>query len=235
MGSKVRTSALNLWGLFARKPAVDAAAPDGGAANGANATTDPAAPASLTPDLAVPAPRRLLTRKRAYVLLGGALLCFAALITWLAIVAPPSQVPRPLPTSTLVLLAEDGQPIARIGQLKEQPVDVTRLPRHVSDAFVAIEDRRFWSHLGVDPRSIVRAAWVRARSGRWEQGGSTITQQLAKNAFLSSERTFLRKGQEALIAVWLEAWLTKEEILSRYLSTVYFGDGVYGLRAAAQL
>jgi len=221
--------------MSARDPIAAPARSGGAAAGGESATIDTAEPAILTPDLTPPTKRRLLTRKRAYALLGAALLCFAALITWLAIVAPPSQVPRPLPTSTLVLLAEDGQPIARIGQLKEQPVDVTRLPRHVADAFVAIEDRRFWSHLGVDPRSIARAVWVRAQSGRWEQGGSTITQQLAKNAFLSSERTFLRKGQEALIAVWLEAWLTKEEILSRYLSTVYFGDGVYGLRAATQL
>lgn len=191
--------------------------------------------ASVPPEL-IERPRRvLITRRRLRLLLGAAALLLAATICWLAVVAPPSQVPRPLPTSTLVLLASDGRPVARIGQLKERPVDVTTLPRHVSNAFIAIEDRRFWSHAGIDPKAIIRAAAVRLRRGRWAQGGSTITQQLAKNAFLTSERTFVRKGQEALIAVWLEFWLTKEEILSRYLSTVYFGNGVYGLRAAAHV
>ena len=100
-------------------------------------------------------------------------------------------------------------------------------------AFVAIEDRRFYRHWGIDPRGIGRAMLANLRGGGVRQGGSTITQQLAKTNFLSSDRTIKRKAQEVIIAFWLEAWLTKEEILSRYLSSVYFGDGVYGLRAAA--
>src|SRR4029450_12290237 len=95
-------------------------------------------------------------------------------------------------------------------------------------------DRRFYTHIGVDPWGIARAAIRNTLSGGVRQGGSTITQQLAKLSFLTSEQTTGRKVQEALIALWLELWLSKEEILSRYLSNVYFGDNVYGLRAAAR-
>jgi penicillin-binding protein 1A len=102
-----------------------------------------------------------------------------------------------------------------------------------SAAFIAIEDRRFRSHWGIDPRAIGRAMWANVQAGGVRQGGSTLTQQLAKTSFLSSDRSLKRKAQEVIIAFWLEAWLTKDEILSRYLSSVYFGDGVYGLRAAA--
>ncbi|MDH4745479.1 PBP1A family penicillin-binding protein [Sphingomonas sp. CBMAI 2297] len=115
-----------------------------------------------------------------------------------------------------------------------EPVDATKLPAHVRNAFVGIEDRRFYSHWGVDPRGILRAFVHNVTQSGGSQGGSTITQQLAKNAFLNSQRTFGRKAQEVLIAFWLEAWLSKDEILSRYLSNVYFGDNVYGLRAAAR-
>src|SRR5207247_4692226 len=88
-------------------------------------------------------------------------------------------------------------------------------------------------HWGIDPRGIARAALANLRGGGVREGGSTITQQLAKTNFLSGDRTIKRKAQEIIIAFWLEAWLTKQEILSRYLSSVYFGDGVYGLRAAS--
>jgi len=112
-------------------------------------------------------------------------------------------------------------------------VDVKDLPKHVPQAFVAIEDRRFYSHMGIDPRGIARAAWHNLRAGGVREGGSTITQQLSKVAFLDADRTAARKLREMMIAFWLEAWLTKDEILSRYLSNVYFGDNVYGLRAAS--
>ena len=124
-------------------------------------------------------------------------------------------------------------PIARRGAIKEAPVDVAKLNPLTPAAFVAIEDRRFYRHWGIDPRGIGRAMVANLRGGGVRQGGSTITQQLAKTNFLSGDRTIKRKAQEVIIAFWLEAWLTKEEILSRYLSSVYFGDGVYGLRAAA--
>jgi penicillin-binding protein 1A len=157
----------------------------------------------------------------------------ALLLVWLVVTAPLSRALEPLDDPALLLLSDDGTPIARRGAIKEAPVDVTKLDPLTPAAFVAIEDRRFYRHWGIDPRGIGRAFVSNMRGGAVRQGGSTITQQLAKTNFLSSDRTYRRKAQEVIIAFWLEAWLTKEDILSRYLSSVYFGDGVYGLRAAA--
>src|SRR3954451_18471403 len=154
-------------------------------------------------------------------------------VLWLVITAPLSRALEPLADPALLLLSDDGHPIALRGAIKEAPVDVTKLNPVTSAAFVAIEDRRFYSHWGIDPRGIGRALLADLRGGGVRQGGSTITQQLAKTSFLSGDRTIKRKAQEVIIAFWLEAWLTKQEILSRYLSSVYFGDGVYGLRAAS--
>ena len=157
----------------------------------------------------------------------------AITLVWLVITAPLSRALEPLPDPALMLLSDDGHPIALRGAIKEAPVDVTKLNPLTPAAFVAIEDRRFYRHWGIDPRGIGRALLADMRGGGVRQGGSTITQQLAKTSFLSGDRTIKRKAQEVIIAFWLEAWLTKQEILSRYLSSVYFGDGVYGLRAAA--
>ncbi len=160
------------------------------------------------------------------------LLLFLLLLAWLAITAPLSKSLQPVVPPQLTLLAADGTPIARNGAVVDTPVQVEQLPPHVINAFLAIEDRRFYSHWGIDPRGIARAAWSNLTSGR-TQGGSTITQQLAKFTFLNSEQNLGRKAREALIALWLEAWLSKDEILERYLSNAYFGDNVYGLRAAS--
>jgi penicillin-binding protein 1A len=154
-------------------------------------------------------------------------------LVWLVFTAPLSRALEPLQDPALLLLSDDGHPIARRGAIKEAPVDVTKLNPITPAAFVAIEDRRFYHHWGIDPRGIARAAFADLRGGGVREGGSTITQQLAKTNFLSGDRTIKRKAQEVIIAFWLEAWLTKQQILSRYLSSVYFGDGVYGLRAAA--
>ena len=159
---------------------------------------------------------------------------FAALILWLAVTAPLNQSLQPIAAPSFLVLAADGQAIARRGAVRVEPVDVTRLPPYVPQAFVAIEDRRFFRHLGVDPWGMARAVWRNWRAGRVTEGGSTISQQLAKTSFTGGERTMGRKVQEALITVWLEAWLSKEDILSRYLSNVSFGNNVYGLRAAAR-
>ena len=155
-------------------------------------------------------------------------------LLWLLWALPVNRALEPLPKPTLVLLDRHGEAYARRGALKLEPVDSRRLPQHVVDAVLAIEDRRFYRHDGIDPRGIARAMWHNARAGGMEQGGSTITQQLAKTSFLTPERTLRRKFQEAAIALWLEARLDKDEILSRYLSSIYFGDGTYGLRAAAR-
>jgi len=165
---------------------------------------------------------------------GVVVLALLAGFTWLSWALPVSKALQPLPEATLVLLDTQGRPFARRGALKEAPVDVRALPAHVRDAVLAIEDRRFYRHFGIDLRGVARAARHNARAGQIEQGGSTITQQLAKTSFLPSDRSFRRKAQEALIALWLEARLDKDEILSRYLSSIYFGDGTYGLRAAAR-
>jgi penicillin-binding protein 1A len=154
-------------------------------------------------------------------------------VLWLVITAPLSRALEPLADPAMLLLSDDGSPVALRGAIKEAPVDVAKLNPLTPAAFVAIEDRRFYRHWGIDPRGIGRAFFADLRGGGVRQGGSTITQQLAKTNFLSRDRTIRRKAQEVIIAFWLEAWLTKQEILSRYLSSVYFGDGVYGLRAAA--
>src|SRR5690606_28138022 len=135
---------------------------------------------------------------------------FLLLLAWLAITAPLSKSLQPIVPPQLTLLAADGTPIARNGAIVDTPVDVEQLPPHVIDAFLAIEDRRFYSHWGIDPRGIARATWSNLTSDR-TQGGSTITQQLAKFTFLNSEQNLGRKAREALIALWLVAWLSKDE------------------------
>lgn len=165
-------------------------------------------------------------------LVAAGLLLFIMLVLYLAITAPLSKSLQPIAPPQITLLTADGRPIARAGAVVDEPVQIDALPDHVVEAFLAIEDRRFYSHWGVDPRGLARAAWSNATSER-TQGGSTITQQLAKFTFLTPERNLTRKAREMLIAFWLEAWLSKNEILERYLSNVYFGDNVYGLRAAA--
>ncbi|WOK38147.1 transglycosylase domain-containing protein [Sphingomonas sp. C3-2] len=182
------------------------------------------------PDQPSPAARRWRWWKRGAL---AALILFVVLVIWLAITAPLSQSLKPIAPPSITLLSAEGKPIARRGAIIEKPVDVTALPKHVPQAFMAIEDRRFYSHPGIDPLGIARAAWRNMVAGGVREGGSTITQQLAKVAFLSADRTAARKLREVLIAFWLEAWLSKDEILSRYLSNVYFGDNVYGLRAAS--
>ncbi len=157
----------------------------------------------------------------------ASLALFVLLIGWLATTAPLSKSLEPIAPPQVTLLASDGTPIARSGAVVEAPVKVADLPPHVSQAFIAIEDRRFYTHWGIDPRSIARAVWT------GYGGGSTITQQLAKFTFLTPEQSLSRKAREALIAFWLEGWLTKDEILERYLSNAYFGDNQYGLRAAS--
>lgn len=177
-----------------------------------------------------PASRKWLWIRRA---LAAALLLLILIILWLAITAPLSKSLQPIVPPRITLLAADGTPIARNGAIVDRPVKATELPPHVTQAFLAIEDRRFYSHLGIDPRGLLRAFWSNTTGSGMMQGGSTITQQLAKFTFLTPERSLTRKAREMLIAFWLEGWLTKDEILERYLSNVYFGDNVYGLRAAS--
>ncbi|MGB6892003.1 MAG: PBP1A family penicillin-binding protein [Xanthobacteraceae bacterium] len=136
------------------------------------------------------------------------------------------------PPSAIIFEGEDGGPFATRGILKGQGIAADHLPPLLAKAVVAIEDRRFYDHGGIDIRSITRAAWHDA-TGRSLQGGSTITQQLARRLYLTPERTLKRKVQEAALAEWLELRLSKNRILARYLNTAYFGDGAYGADSAA--
>jgi len=182
------------------------------------------APASVPP----------IWRRRPWQVAAGAAGLTLLLVAWVLWALPVGRALEPLASPTLIMVDSDGKPFARRGAYKEAPVDVVDLPRHVPLAFVAIEDRRFYSHGALDWLGLARAVRNNWNRGRMREGGSTITQQLAKNAFLSNDRTLRRKIQEVLIAYYLEARLSKDEILSRYLSAIYFGDGVFGLRAAAR-
>ena len=128
----------------------------------------------------------------------------------------------------------DGNPVLAKGDLYGDPVDAARLPTYVPRAVIAIEDRRFFEHGGIDPIGLARALWVNIVEGGVRQGGSTITQQLAKNVFLTPERSIERKIREALLAFWLEWRYDKNHIISLYLNRAYFGSGAYGIDAAAR-
>ncbi len=133
----------------------------------------------------------------------------------------------------ITLVAADGAPIPLRGEAHGDPVRLSDLPPYVPGAILAIEDRNFYHHVGVNPFAVIRAAWVNLRAGALRQGGSSITQQLARNLFLSSDKTIKRKIQELLLAFWLEARFSKDEILTLYLNRVYFGAGAYGVEAAS--
>lgn len=184
---------------------------------------------------APPPRRRGFVRRWWQLILAAVLVTLVALGIWLVVTAPLGRALEPLKNPSLVLLDEAGDPIARRGDYKEQPVTIAELPKYVPAAIIAIEDRRFYSHWGVDPQGIARALFRNAEAGGVAQGGSTLTQQLAKTSFLTGDRTIKRKLQEIIIAFYLESRLTKNQILSRYLSSVYFGEGAYGLRAAARV
>ncbi|WP_445680224.1 PBP1A family penicillin-binding protein [Radicibacter daui] len=135
---------------------------------------------------------------------------------------------------SVTIIAGDGSTFARIGQLSGKQITLADVPPWVPNAVVAIEDKRFYYHPGVDPIGLLRAAWTNWRAGRIVQGGSTLTQQLAKNLFLTPDRTMLRKAQELVLALWLDWHYSKEELLAAYLNRVYLGGGAYGVDAAAQ-
>lgn len=141
---------------------------------------------------------------------------------------------KPERRASTTLVAANGEVFAMRGRFSAEILDLNELPDHLIKAVISIEDRRFYQHIGIDFIGMARAAVVNLLAGEIRQGGSTITQQLAKVTFLSSERTFKRKIQEIMIALWLENRLTKDEILVRYLNKVYLGAGAYGVDGAAQ-
>lgn len=138
-----------------------------------------------------------------------------------------------LPATTTIETTE-GEVIAKIYEENRQPIELAEVPEHVIQAFVAIEDRRFYQHAGIDFKSIVRAVYRDIVAFSKVEGASTITQQLAKNLFLSNDKTWMRKTKEAMAAIYLERTFSKDEILELYLNAIYFGHGVYGIEAAAK-
>jgi penicillin-binding protein 1A len=159
-------------------------------------------------------------------------LCF---VGWLAYDLPDvSRLNEVQHRPSVTLLAADGSMLASYGDLYGKTVTLQDLPGYLPQAVIATEDRRFYSHFGLDLRGLLRAVYVNIRSGAWVQGGSTITQQLAKNVFLTPARTLRRKGQEVLLALWLEHNFTKDQLLELYLNRVYFGAGTYGVDAASK-
>jgi penicillin-binding protein 1A len=164
-----------------------------------------------------------------------AMIGVAGLVAYHATQLPPiDQLKVPKRPPNIAILASDGTLVANRGETGGQNVSIRDLPPYLPQAFVAIEDRRFYSHFGVDPMGIARALVTNVSSGQTMQGGSTLTQQLAKNLFLTQERTASRKIQEAILSLWLEAKYSKDEILELYMNRVYFGAGAYGVDGAAR-
>ncbi|OJW24144.1 MAG: transpeptidase-transglycosylase [Rhodospirillales bacterium 69-11] len=162
-------------------------------------------------------------------------LALAAIVLWFS-----TDLPRPEDAldagrrPSLVLQDRSGQTVATFGDVVGEKLHLRDMPPYLPAAIVAVEDRRFWQHPGIDPIGILRAAWVNARAGHVVQGGSTLTQQLAKTLFLTNARTLRRKVQEVLLTLWLEHRFSKREILEIYLNRVYLGAGAWGVDAAAR-
>ncbi|MEP3225257.1 MAG: PBP1A family penicillin-binding protein [Parasphingorhabdus sp.] len=166
------------------------------------------------------------------------LLGFIALIVAVTVIRsslPGYEDLKSSPNGQMIrVLDTNGRELFSMGPSYGQWLDYEDIPQVMIDAMVAVEDRRYESHLGVDPIGIARSLKVRFERGRWAQGGSTITQQLARNIFLNNSRTFGRKGREILIALAMERKFSKEQILELYLNKVYYGGGAYGIDAASR-
>ncbi|MEO9773676.1 transglycosylase domain-containing protein [Roseibium sp.] len=151
-----------------------------------------------------------------------------------AFLPPTSEWQVPARPPNVKIVASNGALIANRGDTGGEAVRLEQLPPYLANAVIAIEDRRYRSHFGLDPIGLARAMIINLTSGRLQQGGSTLTQQLAKNLFLEQDRTIKRKIQELVLAFWLEAEYSKDEILEMYLNRVYLGSGAYGVDAAAR-
>ncbi|MCB1489371.1 MAG: transglycosylase domain-containing protein, partial [Bauldia sp.] len=147
---------------------------------------------------------------------------------------PSSEWALPDRPANVRIVSADGQLITNRADTVGQTLGLKEMPAYLPEAVIAIEDRRFYYHFGIDPIGLVRAFAENFSAGHIVQGGSTLTQQLAKNLFLTPERSFDRKIQEVILAVWLEASLSKDEILELYLNRVYLGAGAYGVDAATR-
>ncbi|GLQ19775.1 transglycosylase domain-containing protein [Algimonas porphyrae] len=183
-------------------------------------------------------PPRLLRFGRTLCLIGAgsAYLCGMLVLGAFAHVSAdlpdPSRLWEQTRPPSIQIVDRQGRDLAVRGAHALEPLPVTALPVHLRQAVLATEDRRFHSHAGIDPYGLARATLANLRAGQIVEGGSTLTQQLTKNVFLTPEQTLERKAQEMIIAVWLERRFTKPELLRLYLSRVYFGSGAWGIEAA---
>ncbi|MCK4868365.1 MAG: transglycosylase domain-containing protein, partial [Alphaproteobacteria bacterium] len=167
------------------------------------------------------------------VMLGGLVTMFATLGYFAYTLPLPDGFMGEVDRPSMLIKAEGDEVFASRGVYRGDRLTVAELPPHLLQAVVAIEDKRFYEHFGIDPRGIGRALVANFRAGGVSQGGSTITQQLAKTYFLEQDRTIKRKIQDMMLALWLENRLGKDEILARYLNQIYFGAGAYGVDAAS--
>lgn len=189
-----------------------------------------------------PEPKRQARLKFKYrVAIGGAvlgtgvtMLTFAFMMVYYTVAFPDPLAVRGTGHAPLIrILARDGAVLAERGA-PHAYIPLSKMAKALPAAVVATEDRRFFEHYGIDPAGMMRAMFANLRAGRVAQGGSTLTQQLAKNLFLTQDRTLSRKIAEFGLALWLEVRLTKPEILELYLNQVYFGGGAYGVEAASE-
>ena len=179
--------------------------------------------------------QRITNRRRILKIFAALVITFLAYIGYCIITLPnmTEAVNRTRQPSTTII-ADNGNEIQTFGTVYSEVVRSEELPQYVIDAIVYTEDRRFYQHFGFDIISFTRAMVANVFAGRYAQGGSTITQQVAKNLFLTSEKSMRRKVQELLLAFWLEYKFSKEQILTLYLNRVYLGSGAYGIEAASQ-
>ena len=155
-------------------------------------------------------------------------------VTWSLLNLPETESIKISRQPSITFLDKQGRIIASYGDIYGQSIQYSDLPKNLINAVIVTEDKRFFFHPGVDLKGIARAAYVNLKARRIIQGGSTITQQLAKNLFLTPERSFTRKLHELILSFWLEMRFSKEQLLSIYLNRVYLGSGTYGVQAASE-
>ncbi len=179
--------------------------------------------------------QRLATRRIILIFLSFLVITFSAWLLYCFLTLPDIEqaVARTRQPSTTIT-AENGNEVKTFGSVYSEVIHLNELPSYVPDAIISTEDRRFYSHFGFDIIAFTRAMLTNIFMGRYAQGGSTISQQVAKNLFLTQQKTIKRKTQELLLAFWLEHKFTKEQILTLYLNRVYLGAGTYGIEAASQ-
>ena len=155
-------------------------------------------------------------------------------VTWSLLNLPETESIKISRQPSITFLDKDGRIIASYGDIYGKSIKYNNLPENLINAVIVTEDKRFFNHYGVDIKGVLRAIYVNLKERRIVQGGSTITQQLAKNLFLTPERSFTRKLHELILSLWLELRFSKKQILSIYLNRVYLGSGTYGVQAASE-